>query len=419
MSHIYPDVRLDAVRILDLLYPALGPLVTSGWQDVLASESGAASMAKIDGPESNQGHGDRVLRCYLSLLGISLNFDSTTSINASQVVSSDLAPGARLLILRSMHAFFQNTSNSNKHGSSEDLKCPTWFWEPCFTSLPELDAFRSAFDKVSTDIPPGNIFDADETCLVMSDMQFGLGKNWNSAQISTELDSLAHFTIGAASQEAVSDNKGSSQRRLFKLISPLLVSVFLDAAPTAFSPNEQPHTGTLSTSARLISEIAGLTLALWRGTTQSDPKSRECLGRLLTHMAVYFPFGNEWDENARIEMINLNLIYCELVGLLAVTENQKRKKEEANTSKQMSNVSDFVINLLHEEGRQDRVRQPVLRGQTYIDLLPTIWLLLTGKESRDCTSTIDALLSHWNSLKAHDPTKRVGAEFIGRLWLVS
>lgn len=119
-------------------------------------------------------------------------------------------------------------------------------------------------------------------------------------------------------------------------------------------------------------------------------------------------------------MINLNLIYCELVGLLAVTEEKKKKKkEEANTAKQLHHVSKFVIDLLNDESRHDRVRQPILRGKTFIDLLPTIWLLLNGNDSRDCTTILDALILHWNSLKAHDSTKRVGAEFIGRLWLVS
>ncbi|UZJ51108.1 hypothetical protein CBS101457_000428 [Exobasidium rhododendri] len=441
LSHIYPDIRLDAVRILDLLYIALGPQVTIGWQHSMHKSSDSSQPSS---GEANQEHGERVLRCYLSLLGLSSSSTSSISATSSFVVSSDLSSGARMLILRSMCTFFfhanredssggSSSGNGNGNGNSTQtppdhyLVCPTWFFDPYFSSLPELSAFKIALTSATTECPQSeDRFDADETCIAMSDLDAFMGRSWTCVQIAEGLESITTLLGDTPVSNRSKEINRDSRRQLFQILSPLLLSVFFDAAPTAFSPSTFSASSStssqksLSTSAQLVCTVATLTLALWRGATSSEAEPVDCLRRLLSHMAAYFPFGGDWDQGSIPELIELNLCYCELVGLLAMTQGKGKKevKRSSSTTIQMRNVFDFIVKLLLEEGRQDRMRQPLLRGKTFVDLLPSIWLLLNQKSLGESKDIIDALLVHWNSLKAHDSTKRIGAEFLGRLWLL-
>ena len=59
-SHIFPEVRLDAVRCLDILLEVIPDVVTNGWADI---------------PDS---HGSRVLDGYMSLLNAGSRFNSSS-----------------------------------------------------------------------------------------------------------------------------------------------------------------------------------------------------------------------------------------------------------------------------------------------------------------------------------------------------
>jgi pre-rRNA-processing protein IPI1 len=262
MSHIYPDVRLDSIRFLDFLYPALGSQVASGWQNSIASSSTSKAS---DG--SDQEHGERVLRCYLSLLGLALDSRLAIAATPSFVVSSDLSASARLLILKSIRTFFsqdvqEGSGKSKGKEVDQSLTCPTWFFDPAFTSTPELDAFKLLLQSQAEEVHSHDIFDLDETCIAMSDLEESLGKGWTSKQVSDGLYSITQFFKNDFLDNTQKDNPSKSRRYLFQILSPLLLSIFFDAAPTAFAPmngNASSTAQPLTPSAQLVCVVTSLT----------------------------------------------------------------------------------------------------------------------------------------------------------------
>lgn len=79
LSHIYPEVRLDAVRILDVCLFVLPDVATKGWEaavhkmaNAISTTTGGSASSNTAGPSSaaHQPHGERIMNCYLNLLGI-------------------------------------------------------------------------------------------------------------------------------------------------------------------------------------------------------------------------------------------------------------------------------------------------------------------------------------------------------------
>lgn len=62
LSHIFPDVRLDAVRMLNLLLDVCPDSVILDWDELYGPSTSASA--------GEQNHGERVLECYLALLHI-------------------------------------------------------------------------------------------------------------------------------------------------------------------------------------------------------------------------------------------------------------------------------------------------------------------------------------------------------------
>jgi pre-rRNA-processing protein IPI1 len=73
LSHIFPEIRIDAVKFLDLLLDLVPDLAAGGWvgeegEDLTGSKS--ANLGIGDPSSSNSADGQRVLDGYLSLLSL-------------------------------------------------------------------------------------------------------------------------------------------------------------------------------------------------------------------------------------------------------------------------------------------------------------------------------------------------------------
>lgn len=87
LAHIYPEVRFDAIKVLNLLLDVCSPSLKLDW----TSEQGSSTAFASSSTSSEQNHSQRVLECYLSLLhvrsgiatnGLRTDMTPTASLNA-------------------------------------------------------------------------------------------------------------------------------------------------------------------------------------------------------------------------------------------------------------------------------------------------------------------------------------------------
>ena len=63
LSHIFPEIRVDAVRFLDIFLSLIPQVVVSGWTDIGSDEDSPAETSTAGGSQ----HGKRVLNGYMAL----------------------------------------------------------------------------------------------------------------------------------------------------------------------------------------------------------------------------------------------------------------------------------------------------------------------------------------------------------------
>lgn len=472
LSHIYPEVRLGAVKILDVCLSILPQVATSGWENAVHKMASAVSSAQngagssdAAGPSkaSHQPHGERIMNCYLNLLGI-----THRSSAAASITSIDLAPGAKLLILQSLRTFLSHALPSTL-GDNEDAgneqSCPTWFFRSAFASSAEFEYFqrilgrhlrssrsRSVSVKQSerhksqkpspsqhglhasyTDWPA-----ADWASSSLMDLDSTSGNSLNQTDLFSSLQAAttlqSPLSTDARTVESEKPAK-SAALSLYALLDPVLLASFLDTAPSAFQPDldlSQQLRGQnvgLSTPAQLVFEIVSLMLALWRGASSPSTKARTSLANTLGHISVYFPFSHHTGASglsakAKSAVVQMNLTYAELAALVALNEAGSRKiKSKFNVEVQIASVSSFIAELLStpvtESGTVSLASTGtdagVLDPDTFRALLPTLWFLL-GTEHE---SLLDSLLATYHSQASTHKVKAVLFEFLARAFLLS
>ncbi|KAF9139855.1 hypothetical protein BGX30_007387 [Mortierella sp. GBA39] len=153
------------------------------------------------------------------------------------------------------------------------------------------------------------------------------------------------------------DQMGGIQGRLSQIkpliatLHPLLLSVWLDTAPTVFSSTTTIHSNHALTVVHLVLRIWGI---LWRAalaipkkktTVETDEEREqekeevrwldEFLQSLLRHVLIYFPFGKDTvgmiDSKVSVLLQEMNTTYCELTSLFllgsGVGRTQLMRKE--------------------------------------------------------------------------------------------
>jgi len=134
---------------------------------------------------------------------------------------------------------------------------------------------------------------------------------------------------------------------------------------------------------------------------------------------------------------DLNLIYCELTSLLALTSyprttNNPRanrgKSRQSQIATQASEgvlslrVREYVIQLLRGETLSGSQIGRTLTPTSYSALLPTIWSLLNQPSATEHSISSDVLratLEHATKTSSNSAVKKLGIEFVARLALVS
>ncbi|KAF8640646.1 hypothetical protein AX17_000303 [Amanita inopinata Kibby_2008] len=439
LTHIFPEIRIDAVHVLNILLDCIPRPVTAGW-------------CVADG-----GHGSRVLNGYLGILNAGTTYnDSHGPVKATSTASVVLSPASKLIVLQSLSAFLRAGLSLARFGGikrSQDALdfYESWFFAPAFRNQEAFCAFDSLLQPKfhqSTSIGKMDtrIWSAATEDKVDEDFIHCTSDLLDSSAV--RLLSLDDFTgeqlriDDSIKKNATDGIDYNFLAHLARTLQSTLVSTFLDCAPAVFSPGSNPPDAEV----HVLLAVAQILECLYGVLLQHRPVSvpRECgdivhdLGTILGYMVPYFPFkaGSKVDIKIEQTFQDLNLRFCKLEALRSfiMDKNErssssiytKRKQTPLNPthgalSKRAISVSKYIAQLLRGEAPSTAQLGRSLMPAAYISLLPAVWLLLDSPTSDyigQQSEILNAVIEHGLRSPSKSASKRASIEFIARLVLL-
>ncbi|KAJ6575217.1 hypothetical protein B0H19DRAFT_1127709 [Mycena capillaripes] len=420
-THIFPEIRVDAIRFLNLYLEYIPAAVVSGWN------------------QSGTENGSRVLEGYLGILSAGTKFGETDGpMKATSTASVVLTSSSKLVVLQSLSTFLRHAVASPSRTSQVEppsvSPIDTWYLVSSFRTPEAYEVFdRLLQPRQGEKSTPHRTWQAETV-----DLEFDgdipccypllrpLGSEWTLQQLSELVDSADNSTSGEKSSAFV--------RHLARTLHSTLVSTFLDCAPSVFSPNGSVD----ETQAKSIVAVAEITRHLYGAILQSekDPEHRATtcadLKSILGYMFPYFPFKLNGSREIKAEQIfqALNLMFCELTSLLVLTSesmpNRRGKQLAPGKSKdslqvQTERVSEHVVQLLRGESLSTSQLGRPLTPTAYSALLPTIWSLVNNANPslRAVSSEVlRATVEHASKVSSKSALKQITIEFIARIVLL-
>ncbi|RPD64943.1 hypothetical protein L227DRAFT_591208 [Lentinus tigrinus ALCF2SS1-6] len=453
-THIFPEIRIDAVRFLDIYLEYIPDIVTEGWMQ----PGGGA-------------HGRRVLEGYLGILSAGTTFGEggdTGPVQATSTASVVLSPASKLVVLKSLASFLSHAITSAWHNqesaeaSSSTVTTPAWYFSSSFASSNAFDAFDTLLHPVTSaegsrqptrtwhdDVSP------EEDGFVGT---FPLA-SWAPSAAWTIAD-LNHIDVAISTLNGGRVDQGTSTEvacavQLAKTVHSILVSTFLDCAPSVFSPSSGPPDVELQmvlVVCRICRSLYGRILQDYAETNTSHQSAEADLQSILSYLSPYFPFTvtgpSTMKRDIRTEQAfqDLNLIFCELSSFLLLASQRhpppqpmangkvrlgKSKRTgvtpgsmSAVQARQIERISMYIAQLLQGQAPSGTVQSSIPRPvtpQAYIALLPTIWSLLNSQipELAEASESMFAVvLEHATRASSTSVVKRHTVDFIGRLILL-
>ncbi|KAF8349995.1 hypothetical protein F5887DRAFT_1059217 [Amanita rubescens] len=399
-THIFPELRIDAIRVLNILLDCIPGVVTAGCC------------------QANGGHGSRVLDGYLGILSAGSKYDESEGpVQATSTASVILSPASKLVVLQSLASFLRSgLSPSPTSGSGPPWDSPGagqyWFLSQAFKTLESYSSFNSLLEPLNHDHNADfrrwsaeDQFDENFTHYP-SAMSFVASGSWALEELAEERRSLDPSPTYKAADTLNYDYLVHLARNL----QSTLVSTFLDCAPAVFSPSEKP----LETSLQLILAVSQI--------------SRTLYSSLLQHRSFL-------NEQIFLEM---NVIFCELAALhkfaidydLDPLQRPAKRKPKPTAShakdapsKWLASVSDYIVLLLRGEAVcSTQIGRP-MSPSAYISLAPAIWFLLdSDSQGLGCAGQqqglLHAVIDHSLKAPSKSATKGPSIDFIARLVLL-
>ncbi|KAG8928396.1 hypothetical protein FRC03_012359 [Tulasnella sp. 419] len=423
MSHIFPEIRVDAVRFLDILLITVPEVFSASEQRVLAGYMTILNLRSKAGEEA----------------------PALTSAGAS------LSPASRLVVLRSLLRYVKIMADSTTWLDLDTYvasgKIPTWYLERSFRTEEGYSAFLSLLGSNrrhyrlvgwKAEMPPISEDDsASNNCLNGYPPIDVMPRSWSLG----EVDQLLEKDDCDSNLALIVD--------LSQSLHHILIVTFLDIAPSAFMPphSSRQEVGSIETQIELLCTVGLLTSSIYgtilrRGSTDAvKATASENVKNIMSRMAPYFPFGDgvpiRPDAQVEQHFQDLNLIYCDLISLL-FTQHQwssrsalKRKQDHFDVPRQLHRVREWVSKAIR--GQIVSSTQPLgqqLSSTAYLALLPTIWSLLNTRtdttteedgEKSSGVATDDtwlAILEHFHRAGAMSSGKKLSLQFIGSLVLL-
>ncbi|KAF5355996.1 hypothetical protein D9756_003829 [Leucocoprinus leucothites] len=413
-THIFPELRIDAVRFLVLFLEYIPEPLVEGWASAGSS------------------HGKRILEGYLGNLNAGTKYGGSEGpAMATSTSGVILSPLSRLAVLQSFSAFLQaGLSMEQSRNTPKDPERPlhAWFMSTSFQTSTAFEDFEnllvssSALVSDSTqrsceweisEEPPQNyqLLDVDVP--------------WTTQEIDDVVTNSGSLSEGGSPESSLS----TFLSHLSRTLHPLLISTILDCAPSVFAPDAKGSETEASTTLA-VSRIASLLYGTILGGAEAAPEqSLSELEVLLGYMVPYFPFVSSKSRDMKLvqSFQDLNLIYCELTSLLvlrlniASTKSGRSLKPSSTLTMQVSAVSDYITKLLRGQNMSISQIPHSLQAGAYLGLLPSVWAIMNNpyiELSSHTADVLSALLDHANKTSPKSSTKRITIEFVARLLLL-
>ncbi|KAF8576820.1 hypothetical protein K439DRAFT_1397060 [Ramaria rubella] len=431
-THIFPAIRIDAVRSLDLLLELTPEIVIQGWNETETT-------------------GARVLEGYLGLMNAGSNFwtGHTDDTPVSSTSSVTLSSNSKLVVLSSLACFlhsaispFSSSLSSTKHESTTT----TWYMASSFSSHSEFNFFCSLIHPHHSANSNGSIHEV-EWCNFVSRPNsgafigtFDYAVDWviDSCFSLSELGEIDQAVDNLTTTSAPASQPYSTSSRVARLahtLHPILVSTWLDVASNVFGVGAS-RSEVDAQLAISVSRIAGcLYGTIFRDTDMPiDARTTAFndITALLGYMAVYLPSISESGEIQSEEFSrDLSFAYCELTSLAvlasefdAVKINSKnhatsQAKRNKALSIQIDQVGEYVVKALDGELRS--ASHPLgysLTASAYTMLLPTVWSLLKYQDAAENATILSSCINHAIRTSSKSATKRPAIQFVGMLALL-
>ncbi|KAJ3844883.1 hypothetical protein F5878DRAFT_21636 [Lentinula raphanica] len=419
-THIFPKIRIDAVRFLNIFLEHFPEVIVSGWDT------------------ANNSLGSRVLEGYLGVLSAgTITGDAEGPPVATSTASVMLTSTSKLVVLQSLSCFLEAaTASQSTSPTTED----TWFLSSSFTTREAHEAFDRQLSPSSSKktiyhtVWAPEMDPEDDVSPVSSSLAI------HASNLSCSLEGLSHEIASSRTfceVGASTNNSNPFLVRLAKTLHPTLVSIFLDCAPVVFSPSTSPPEIEMG----LVSAVVSITRTLYGLIIQDNSpvlSAIEELQTILGYMAPFFPFSPSGQRDVKIEQAfqDLNLIYCDLTSRLALasripeptsrqnqtTSRGKRGRQLGQDSSEADRVREYVVRTLRGQvSSAQLVRQ--LTPAAYNSLLPTVWSLLnySGRDEEfleRSEEVLEAILEHAIKTGSKSVLKRSTFNFVARLILL-
>ncbi|KAJ3568803.1 hypothetical protein NP233_g5483 [Leucocoprinus birnbaumii] len=408
-THIFPEIRIDAVRFLALFLEYIPEPLVEGWTSTGSS------------------HGKRILEGYLGNMNAGTKYGGSEGpAKATSTSSVILSPASKLAVLQSFSAFLRaGLSNKDSSITRTDPERPlqAWFMSKSFLTPKAFEDFESIF-ITSSSRSTAKSLDWDRP-----EETYG---NYRLAEMDVPwtMQEVEEISMPSGSSSESSSEKSLSifLSHLSHTLHPLLISTILDCAPSVFSPDAK-GSETEASMMVAVSQIASLLYGTVLGDAEAAPThSLSELETLLGYMAPYFPFtlsSKSRDMKLVQSFQDLNLIYCELTSLLVLrltpTTSIKpgRSLKPSNTlTMQVSAVSGYITEFLRGQNTSTSQIPHSIQANAYLALLPSVWAIINTDLSSHTSDVLQALLDHANKTSSKSSTKRIAIEFVARLLLL-
>ncbi|KAI7905295.1 uncharacterized protein BX663DRAFT_484579 [Cokeromyces recurvatus] len=460
MTHIFEDIRLDAVKLMNLwIQIAPDIVVTKFWGRVTGNYM---SLLTVDSNNMNTSGGSTN-----SIVSTSGTTPITTASMKAAVNKSHLhIHKNKLSLLTSLSNFLEaGLSEQSRHD-------PFWFFLNYLDNNKHTkDAFRHRMSQYcSVDnqqivewkehkakigfIPIHSMVNTMAPYLSKS-AEFATFSHlhlFDNTNTTNQSNMSTNEAIDLQHKEFSTEERLSHIKHLIETFQPILVASWLEAAPSVFM---SVSTISFTPALELLYEILKLSLVLWRamiGSEKIKTLSKEWLHHhlqtLLKHFTVYFPFGADsfGNRGAKVDEVlqSMNIMLCELTSLFLLAKamqrthtnntqqrsgNKRRKlvQEEEEEDDDEFNLPDWaervvdhvlgVLGLDDAEGDKNRLSSS-FKTENLISLLPAIWGFLNCLSYEESISMFKATLGYFHFCQPTSSSKRVLLDFIIRIYLI-
>ncbi|CDH55784.1 uncharacterized conserved protein [Lichtheimia corymbifera JMRC:FSU:9682] len=408
MSHIFEDIRNDAVKLMDL-WVSLAPevVVSRFW--------------------------NRVVGIYMSLLSVSSTNDHAGSSIAggSKITNAESAKAAaaksHLHLHKSKLGPVESLSRFLQAGLAQRDQDKLWFLDAFFDHVQAKEGFRRKMEQFKS-CSTQNIVRWDTKKTTMCQITHPKVVPYAPYLSNSALPTLNLFesagpknTNNKETDDVLGMDSNEDGKMRVKLLietfQPVLLSTWLDAAPTVFATSS---TITLTPALQLLSAVLHLTLVLWRALVSSDELhsvddawiEKHC-HHLLKHFVVYFPYGadvlGDGGPKANALLRQMNIETCELTSLYMLAKLARGGKESLDHLEWVDKVVDHVLGLL---GYEDERTSSNFKEDDLSALLPAVWGFLNGLDRKNQYTMFKTFMDYYQHCHAHSGLKRTALEFL-------